>query len=96
MQIISADIVEFLIKLDVKEIHGFDPKLGLRCFRESVLQQMMAREGLRDNGNHVEHQRPASKILHEDQDGGTWARDDKDVPVATFQSHLHVGNDAED
>lgn len=34
-----------MIKIDVKEIHGFDPKLGLRCFKESLLNNLMeARE----------------------------------------------------
>ncbi|CDJ63743.1 lysine decarboxylase, putative [Eimeria necatrix] len=44
-QILSEAIVEFMIKIDVKEIHGFDPKLGLRCFKESLLENLMeARE----------------------------------------------------
>ncbi|MGH6932597.1 MAG: aminotransferase class I/II-fold pyridoxal phosphate-dependent enzyme [Dongiaceae bacterium] len=36
-QIISPDIVRFLRKVDVKEIHGYKPELGLRVFKPSVL-----------------------------------------------------------
>jgi arginine decarboxylase len=36
-QIVTPEIVHFLRKLDVKEIHGYRAELGLRVFRESVL-----------------------------------------------------------
>lgn len=36
-QVISAEIVEFLQNLDVKEIHGYRPELGLRVFTEDAL-----------------------------------------------------------
>lgn len=36
-QVISTEIVEFLQKLDVKEIHGYRPELGLRVFTEEAL-----------------------------------------------------------
>jgi arginine decarboxylase len=36
-QILTRDILEFMRKLDVKEIHGYEPELGLRLFREEVL-----------------------------------------------------------
>jgi arginine decarboxylase len=36
-QVITAAILEFLLALDVKEIHGYDPMYGLRVFRESAL-----------------------------------------------------------
>jgi arginine decarboxylase len=39
-QIVSPDIVRFLRKVDVKEIHGYRPELGLRIFRPSVLAEM--------------------------------------------------------
>lgn len=36
-QVASNAIIEFLRKLDVKEIHGYRPELGLRVFREDAL-----------------------------------------------------------
>jgi len=36
-QVLSVEIVEFLRALDVKEIHGFRPELGLRVFTESAV-----------------------------------------------------------
>ncbi len=36
-QVASHEIIEFLLKLDVKEIHGFRPELGLRIFKDSAL-----------------------------------------------------------
>jgi arginine decarboxylase len=38
----SEAILEFLRKLDVKEIHGFRPDLGLRVFTEDALRQRLA------------------------------------------------------
>lgn len=38
-QVISAEIIEYLLELDVKEIHGYDPEKGLRVFSEHVLIQ---------------------------------------------------------
>lgn len=46
LQVLSEAIVEFMIKIDVKEIHGFDSKLGLRCFKESLLRDMMQARGI--------------------------------------------------
>jgi arginine decarboxylase len=37
-QIVSSAILEFMRKLDVKEIHGYDPDLGLLIFRDDVLK----------------------------------------------------------
>ena len=36
-QIISREIIEYLLELDVKEIHGYDPAKGLRVFADHVL-----------------------------------------------------------
>ncbi len=36
-QVASAEIIEFLRKLDVTEIHGYRPELGLRVFSEDAL-----------------------------------------------------------
>lgn len=39
-QVVSKDILYFLAELDVKEIHGYNPDLGLSVFTESALQRM--------------------------------------------------------
>ncbi|MDZ7694607.1 MAG: hypothetical protein U5K69_26390 [Balneolaceae bacterium] len=36
-QVISREIIRFLLVLDVKEIHGYRPELGLKVFKEEVL-----------------------------------------------------------
>jgi arginine decarboxylase len=38
-QVLSPDILEFLMKLDVKEIHGYRADLGLRIFTTSALNR---------------------------------------------------------
>ena len=37
-QVLSREILDFLRKLDVTEIHGLRPELGLRVFTEEALQ----------------------------------------------------------
>ena len=37
-QVLSREILDFLRKLDVTEIHGLRPELGLRVFKEAALQ----------------------------------------------------------
>jgi arginine decarboxylase len=39
-QVISREILDFMRKLDVKEIHGYRPELGLRVFREKTLKAL--------------------------------------------------------
>lgn len=38
-QVVSHDIIQFLLALDVSEIHGYRADLGLRIFKESVLNR---------------------------------------------------------
>jgi arginine decarboxylase len=38
-QVLSIDIIDFLLNLDVKEIHGYDPGIGVRLFSEKVLNR---------------------------------------------------------
>lgn len=38
-QVVSKEILTFMIQLDVKEIHGYRADLGLRIFKESVLNR---------------------------------------------------------
>ncbi|MEM7172654.1 MAG: aminotransferase class I/II-fold pyridoxal phosphate-dependent enzyme [Pseudomonadota bacterium] len=39
-QVISAEILDFMRALDVKEIHGYRPELGLRVFTEAALESL--------------------------------------------------------
>ncbi|MCB1940719.1 MAG: ornithine decarboxylase, partial [Candidatus Accumulibacter sp.] len=41
-QVISQEIITFMRALDVKEIHGYRPELGLRIFTESALAALEA------------------------------------------------------
>ncbi|OBH09305.1 MULTISPECIES: aminotransferase class I/II-fold pyridoxal phosphate-dependent enzyme [unclassified Mycobacterium] len=41
-QVVSKEIIYFLAQLDVKEIHGYNPDLGLSVFTESALARMEA------------------------------------------------------
>ena len=41
-QVVSTEIIYFLAQLDVKEIHGYNPDLGLSVFTESALAKMEA------------------------------------------------------
>jgi arginine decarboxylase len=38
-QVVSEAILEFLLALDVKEIHGYREELGLKVFKQSALNR---------------------------------------------------------
>lgn len=40
-QVMTKEILNFLLALDVKEIHGFRPELGLRVFTEKALNPFL-------------------------------------------------------
>ena len=42
-QVITREILEFLLALDVKEIHGYEPEFGMRTFTEQALSAENAR-----------------------------------------------------
>ena len=44
-QVVSKQILYFLAQLDVKEIHGYNPDLGLSVFTEDVLKRINAARG---------------------------------------------------
>ncbi len=44
-QVVSAEILHFLRALDVKEIHGYRPELGLRVFTEETIAAAVERTG---------------------------------------------------
>ncbi|OBJ52572.1 aminotransferase class I/II-fold pyridoxal phosphate-dependent enzyme [Mycobacterium sp. 1423905.2] len=60
-QVISKEIIYFLAQLDVKEIHGYNPELGLSVFTQEALARMEAKRNAvavaSSNGNGSE---PAS------------------------------------
>ena len=39
-QVISEQILAFIRALDVKEIHGYEPEIGLQLFTEEALQKL--------------------------------------------------------
>ena len=39
-QVVSKEILDFMRALDVKEIHGYRPELGLRVFKDSAMQAL--------------------------------------------------------
>jgi arginine decarboxylase len=39
-QVITTETIEFMRKLDVKEIHGFNAALGLKLLKPSFLQAL--------------------------------------------------------
>ncbi len=39
-QVINAETLEFMRKLDVKEIHGFNASLGLKLLRPSFVESL--------------------------------------------------------
>ncbi len=41
-QVLSAEIIAFLLAIEVKEIHGYDPIKGLRVFHEQAIEQAAA------------------------------------------------------
>jgi arginine decarboxylase len=45
-QVVSEEIIQFLLALDVKEIHGYRPELGLKLFSEKALQALATNKGL--------------------------------------------------
>ena len=44
-QVISAEILDFLLALDVTEIHGYRPELGLVVFTEAALKATSEERG---------------------------------------------------
>ncbi|MCG6966041.1 MAG: aminotransferase class I/II-fold pyridoxal phosphate-dependent enzyme [Chromatiaceae bacterium] len=45
-QVISKDILDFMLALDVKEIHGYRPALGLSVFTEEALREVKNAESV--------------------------------------------------
>lgn len=49
-QVMTRDILQFLLALDVKEIHGYKAELGLRVFTERALNRYKSGTALRASG----------------------------------------------
>jgi arginine decarboxylase len=41
-QVITSEILDYLLALDVTEIHGYEPEFGLRVFRKAALDARLA------------------------------------------------------
>ncbi|WP_442505128.1 aminotransferase class I/II-fold pyridoxal phosphate-dependent enzyme [Novipirellula sp. SH528] len=52
-QVISREIVQFLMALDVTEIHGYEPMFGLRVFTEEVVAIEDERANGRKRASHI-------------------------------------------
>ncbi len=50
-QVVSEEIVRFLTVLDVSEIHGYQPELGLRIFKDAILNRQKTVSSMGSNGN---------------------------------------------
>jgi arginine decarboxylase len=53
-QVISKDILDFMLALDVKEIHGYRPELGLSVFTEEALREVKNAESVSEIAEIVE------------------------------------------
>jgi len=60
-QVLAADTIEFMRKLDVKEIHGYDASLGLKLIRPSFLGE--AATPPRGAGKTIRAQAPATPLV---------------------------------
>lgn len=61
-QVVSEDIIRFLTALDVSEIHGYRPDLGLRIFRASVLNRQKTKTSMGVTANNT-----TKKLTHKNQ-----------------------------
>jgi arginine decarboxylase len=59
-QVIKADTIEFMRKLDVKEIHGYDANLGLKLISPAVLKDHTKAGG----DHHAKKTKPAPEHAH--------------------------------
>ncbi len=57
-QVIDAETIGFMRKLDVKEIHGFNASLGLKLLRPSFVESL---KGTHSNGG---GKRAKPKVAH--------------------------------
>jgi len=51
-QVVSKEIIRFMLALDVSEIHGYRADLGLRVFRDSVLNRQKTATAMGAIGSH--------------------------------------------
>ena len=51
-QVVSEEIIRFLLALDVSEIHGYRSELGLRVFKESILDRQIRTTSIGAMGMH--------------------------------------------
>jgi arginine decarboxylase len=79
-QLISREIVTFMRKLDVHEIHGYHAGVGLKLFKPDALEERLQKSQLRD-GRRTDRTRPESRFR-----GHTDDRRDRPEPAARRES----------
>lgn len=60
-QVVSKAILEFFIKLDVSEIHGYRPELGLKIFTKAAIDNRLSKVESAVNGVQVKKIKSTSK-----------------------------------
>jgi arginine decarboxylase len=60
-QVISTEILDFLLALDVKEIHGYRADLGLRVFADGALKRKMTGTAMMGAGSSIGNSRSRTK-----------------------------------
>lgn len=64
-QVISKDILDFMLALDVKEIHGYRPALGLSVFTEEALREVKNAESVSEITEIVEDESHKLETSHQ-------------------------------
>jgi len=62
-QIVSMEILRFMIALDVSEIHGYRADLGLRVFKDSVMNRQKTATAMGAMGHKPEKTKSKSKSV---------------------------------
>jgi arginine decarboxylase len=77
-QVVSEAILDYLLALDVKEIHGYEPELGLRIFSAAALQTQPPTEtAMSANGKRRAERRVSSTAVAPNPPLATQASGDK-------------------
>jgi len=79
-QVISDEILTFMLALDVKEIHGYRPSLGLSVFTEEALREVKNAESVSEIAEIVEEE-------HEQKSKKPKSRKAKNISSASAKSN---------
>ena len=81
-QSVSPAIIDFLTKLDVKEIHGYRPEIGLSVFTQAALDRRAATAG-HPNGHRSANGRLSGQKVHATAEGALRRLHDVTAPSPT-------------